>query len=390
MIGGDEPSLPSSSWPRCPSVLPQRRSFVRKAPQIRPMSSSSSTSRPRSSTSRPTGTASVPPSSGSRIASPRRRPTSSPATRPCRSSSSPRRRPIIPGVPSSSSSAARGPSRGSPAAWIGRVGVSEGSRSLPHEEDRDRHQLRRGDGPCGAPAGGRGPSDADPVHRWQPRRQGRAHEPGPSHSRAALLDSLAVRVTARRHGARSHEARRSREVSPACGSSAACRHASAGAPSTGHESCSIHPARRGTPWLWRCRTPPARSRSSRHLRSSRSDRRRRAPHPARRAGRRDRPDVDSPVATAATSAPVVDYGARCRAGAGEWVEAKDGVSLETKAIVDGLTNGLTYQCEVAAIGSATDRKWTAASMAVAPMGRPEAPGSHRSKPWTALSGSPWP
>ena len=81
----------------------------------------------------------------------------------------------------------------------------------------------------------------------------------------------------------------------------------------------------------------------------------------------------APVATA-TSAPVVDYGARCRAGAGEWVEAKDGVSLETKAIVDGLTNGLTYQCEVAAIGSATDRKWTAASMAVAPMGRPEAPG----------------
>jgi hypothetical protein len=80
----------------------------------------------------------------------------------------------------------------------------------------------------------------------------------------------------------------------------------------------------------------------------------------------------APVATS-TSAPVVDYGARCRAGAGEWIEAHRGVSLETKAIVDGLTNGLTYQCEVAAIGSASDRKWTAASMAIAPMGRPDAP-----------------
>ena len=81
----------------------------------------------------------------------------------------------------------------------------------------------------------------------------------------------------------------------------------------------------------------------------------------------------APVTTA-TSAPVIDYGARCRAGTGPWIEAKAGVSLETKAVVEGLTNGLTYECEVAAIGSATDTKWTAASTAVALMGRPDAPG----------------
>jgi hypothetical protein len=82
-----------------------------------------------------------------------------------------------------------------------------------------------------------------------------------------------------------------------------------------------------------------------------------------------------PPATSA-SAPVIDYRARCRPGAGvePWVEAKEGVSLETRAVVAGLTNGVTYQCEVAAVGSASDGTWTAATTAVAPMGRPAAPG----------------
>jgi hypothetical protein len=70
---------------------------------------------------------------------------------------------------------------------------------------------------------------------------------------------------------------------------------------------------------------------------------------------------------------VVDYRARCRAGNGEWIEAKEAVSLETKAIVDGLTNGVTYQCEVAAVGSTSEGTWTAATTAVAPMAPPEAP-----------------
>jgi hypothetical protein len=80
----------------------------------------------------------------------------------------------------------------------------------------------------------------------------------------------------------------------------------------------------------------------------------------------------APVATS-TSAPVVDYRARCRAGDGEWIEAKESVSLETTAIVDGLTNGMTYQCEVAAVGSASEGRWTAATTVVAPMAPPAAP-----------------
>ena len=80
-----------------------------------------------------------------------------------------------------------------------------------------------------------------------------------------------------------------------------------------------------------------------------------------------------PVATSA-SAPVVDYQARCRADAGEWIEADEGVSLETSAIVDGLTNGVAYRCEVTAVGSASEGTWTPATTAVAPMPRPAAPG----------------
>lgn len=82
----------------------------------------------------------------------------------------------------------------------------------------------------------------------------------------------------------------------------------------------------------------------------------------------------APPATTSASAPVVDYRARCHAGDGEWIEAKEGVSVETRAIVDGLTNGVTYQCEVAAVGSASVGTWTAATAAVAPMAPPEAPG----------------
>ncbi|HET9757295.1 MAG TPA: fibronectin type III domain-containing protein [Candidatus Limnocylindrales bacterium] len=81
-----------------------------------------------------------------------------------------------------------------------------------------------------------------------------------------------------------------------------------------------------------------------------------------------------PLATSA-SAPVVDYQARCRADAGGWIEADEVVSLETSAIVDGLTNGVAYRCEVTAVGSATEGTWTPATTAVAPMPRPAAPGN---------------
>lgn len=80
----------------------------------------------------------------------------------------------------------------------------------------------------------------------------------------------------------------------------------------------------------------------------------------------------APVATS-TSATIVDYRARCRAGDGEWIEGKEGVSLETTAVIEGLTNGVPYQCEVAAVGSASEGTWTTATTAVAPLARPAAP-----------------
>jgi hypothetical protein len=68
-----------------------------------------------------------------------------------------------------------------------------------------------------------------------------------------------------------------------------------------------------------------------------------------------------------TSPPIVGYRARCHAGDGEWIEAKEAVSLNTTATVEGLTNGTEYRCEVAALGAASNGTWTAATTAVTPM-----------------------
>jgi fibronectin type III domain protein len=75
----------------------------------------------------------------------------------------------------------------------------------------------------------------------------------------------------------------------------------------------------------------------------------------------------------ATPVPVVGYRARCRADVGDWVEATVGASPSTTATIDGLTNGVAYRCEVAAVGSESDGAWTAALTSVIPLGRPAAP-----------------
>ncbi|HEX5825390.1 MAG TPA: fibronectin type III domain-containing protein [Candidatus Limnocylindrales bacterium] len=75
----------------------------------------------------------------------------------------------------------------------------------------------------------------------------------------------------------------------------------------------------------------------------------------------------------AKPAPVIDYTVRCRAGDGEWIASKEGVSLEPKTTIDGLTNGLAYRCEVAAVSKSGTGPWTAASTSVTPVGRPAAP-----------------
>ena len=80
----------------------------------------------------------------------------------------------------------------------------------------------------------------------------------------------------------------------------------------------------------------------------------------------------APLATPTTE-EVVDYRARCRAGDGEWIESKDDRSLDTETVVEGLTNGVEYQCEVAAVGAGTEPRWIPALGAVAPLAPPEAP-----------------
>ena len=81
-----------------------------------------------------------------------------------------------------------------------------------------------------------------------------------------------------------------------------------------------------------------------------------------------------PGGATASAPPITDYTARCRAGEGEWIESKEGVSLEPKATVDGLTNGTAYTCEVAAVGTSAPGPFTSGSAPVTPFGRPPAPG----------------
>ena len=76
----------------------------------------------------------------------------------------------------------------------------------------------------------------------------------------------------------------------------------------------------------------------------------------------------------ASPVPVLDYQARCHTGDGPWIESTEGVSTATTATVEGLTNGLEYQCEVAAVGAGGPGAWTAAVASATPVGRPAAPG----------------
>ena len=77
---------------------------------------------------------------------------------------------------------------------------------------------------------------------------------------------------------------------------------------------------------------------------------------------------------ATTPEPIVDYRIRCRSGEGEWTESGEGVSLETSAVVEGLTNGAAYECAVAAVDATSEGSWTAAPTTATPVGRPAAPG----------------
>ena len=79
------------------------------------------------------------------------------------------------------------------------------------------------------------------------------------------------------------------------------------------------------------------------------------------------------VGPAIRPTPVVDYRVRCRAGEGEWTESNEGVSLEPAAVIDGLTNGIEYRCEVAADDATSVGPWVAGPEPATPLERPAAP-----------------
>jgi hypothetical protein len=72
--------------------------------------------------------------------------------------------------------------------------------------------------------------------------------------------------------------------------------------------------------------------------------------------------------------PIVDYKVRCTPAGGAPIESTEGVSLERSAVVEGLTNGTEYTCEVATVGESSEGEWTAAAASAIPSDRPPAPG----------------
>ena len=79
------------------------------------------------------------------------------------------------------------------------------------------------------------------------------------------------------------------------------------------------------------------------------------------------------IAPAAPPTPIVAYRVHCRSGEGAWTVASQGVSLEPAAVVDGLTNGIEYRCEVAADSATSAGPWVAGPDPATPLGRPAAP-----------------
>ena len=71
--------------------------------------------------------------------------------------------------------------------------------------------------------------------------------------------------------------------------------------------------------------------------------------------------------------PVVDYRVRCVAAGGDPVESTEGTSLDTTTVVEGLTNGTEYQCEVAADSASEEGEWTAAGTMATPVAVPAPP-----------------
>jgi hypothetical protein len=85
-------------------------------------------------------------------------------------------------------------------------------------------------------------------------------------------------------------------------------------------------------------------------------------------------------APAAGAEPIVDYRVRCAASGDEPIESSEGVSLERTAVVEGLTNGTEYRCEVAADTASAEGEWTEGLAPATPSDLPPAPGKPTVEP----------
>jgi hypothetical protein len=85
-------------------------------------------------------------------------------------------------------------------------------------------------------------------------------------------------------------------------------------------------------------------------------------------------------APAAGAEPVVDYRVQCTAAGGEPIASTEGESLERSAVVEGLTNGTEYRCEVAADTASTEGEWTEGLAPATPSDLPAAPGKPTVEP----------
>jgi hypothetical protein len=72
---------------------------------------------------------------------------------------------------------------------------------------------------------------------------------------------------------------------------------------------------------------------------------------------------------------VTDYLVQCRpVDGGDWVESREGVSTSTETVIDGLQQGVAYDCEVAATDGTTTTAFARAAASVLVLRTPEVPG----------------
>lgn len=85
----------------------------------------------------------------------------------------------------------------------------------------------------------------------------------------------------------------------------------------------------------------------------------------------------------ATALEITDYLVRCRpetGGDADWIESTEGVSTDQQTVIEGLTPGVAYVCEVAATDGVTIGPYAPSTGAVVVLGIPAAPGQPRIEP----------